>query len=70
MTKYCFLTGPHSAFNRENDEYPQWYISVAEDMDAEPDSHYKVNDFQKALQLAIKICDDRKIELVNNCTPV
>jgi hypothetical protein len=69
MTKYVFLTGPHSAFTREMEEYPQWYVSVAEELDEEPEHHYKVNSFEKALRLAVSICNDRNLELVNNCSP-
>jgi hypothetical protein len=63
VSSYVVFDGPFSEPDQWGDEFPVWFVFVADD-DGEPTGKtYKVFSFDKALSLAERIAADRKLEL-------
>ena len=64
-----FFDGPQSDQNRDGDEIPVWLVYVG-DEEAEPtDTVYKLHSFQAAEQLAKRMSQDRRLELIHEASP-
>ena len=64
-----FFDGPQSDQNHDGDEIPVWFVYVG-DEDAEPtDTVYKLHSFQAAEQLAKRMSNDRRLELIHEASP-
>jgi hypothetical protein len=64
-----FFDGPQSDQNHEGDEIPVWSVYVGDD-DAEPtDTIYTCHDFKAAEQLAQRMANDRRLELIHEASP-
>jgi len=64
-----FFDGPFSdggESTHDGDERPFWTIKVAVDMDAEAKYAYKIWSFEKATNLANKIAEDQRIEIISS----
>ena len=64
-----FFDGPQSDQNADGDEIPVWFVYVG-DEEAEPtDTVYKLHSFQAAEQLAKRMSQDRRLELIHEASP-
>lgn len=64
-----FFDGPQSDQNHDGDEIPVWVVYVG-DEEAEPtDTVYKLHSFQAAEQLAKRMAQDRRLELIHEASP-
>ena len=64
-----FFDGPQSDRNHEGDEIPVWVVYVG-DKEAEPtDTVYKLHSFTAAEQLAKRMSQDRRLDLIHEASP-
>ena len=64
-----FFDGPQSDQNHDGDEIPVWLVYVG-DEEAEPtDTVYKLHSFQAAEQLAKRMSQDRRLDLIHEASP-
>jgi hypothetical protein len=64
-----FFDGPQSDQNHDGDEIPVWVVYVG-DAEAEPtDTVYKLHNFKSAEELAKRMAQDRRLELIHEASP-
>ena len=64
-----FFDGPQSDQNAGGDEIPVWLVYVGDD-EAEPtDAVYKLHNFKAAEELAKRMSQDRRLELIHEASP-
>ena len=63
-----FFDGPQSDQNRDGDEIPAWLVYVGDD-EAEPvGTVYTFHNFKAAEELAKRMSNDRRLELIHEAT--
>ena len=64
-----FFDGPQSDHNHDGDEIPVWFVYVG-DEEAEPTGPvYKCHTFKAAEELARRMAQDRRLELIHEGSP-
>jgi hypothetical protein len=64
-----FFDGPQSDQNHDGDEIPVWFVYVG-DEDAEPvGTVYRFHNFKAAEELAKRMSEDRRLELIHEANP-
>ena len=64
-----FFDGPQSDQNHDGDEIPVWLVYIG-DEEAEPtDTVYKFHNFKPAEELATRIAQDRRLEIIHEANP-
>ena len=64
-----FFDGPQSDQNHDGDEIPAWFVYVG-DEEAEPVATvYKFHNFKPAEELAKRMSNDRRLDLIHEANP-
>lgn len=57
------FTGPHSGFNQDGDEVPEWAVCLADDYGDAIGTIYHIRNYSRARNLAHKMSKDRRLPL-------
>ena len=64
-----FFDGPQSDQNHDGDEIPAWFVYVG-DEEADPvGTVYKFHNFKPAEELAKRMANDRRLDLIHEANP-
>lgn len=58
-----FVQGPEPDINRDGDEIPKWYVFAGDDDGEAVGKTYECGSRQKAIDLAERMADDRRLPI-------
>lgn len=61
--------GPFADQNRYGDEFPYWTVCLVDDEGEEAGASYTCHSYSKGFNLATKIANDRRVELIVDASP-
>ena len=64
-----FFDGPQSDQNQDGDEIPAWLVYVGDEHADPTGTVYKFHNFKAAEELAKRMSQDRRLELIHEASP-